>query len=144
MTPDNRRRNQAGFTLIELIIVVTIIGMLAGIAIVNVRNAQRKASEQILKADLHQMRKAIDDFYADKQRYPSSLNELVEAGYMRKIPADPITKSADTWVEVPEEVDPDSAAAPLASTDESAGPGIVDVQSGAEGSTLDNVPYNEL
>jgi prepilin-type N-terminal cleavage/methylation domain len=145
MSPECRHRKSAGFTLIELIIVVTIIGLLAGIAIVNVKNAQRKASEQILKADLAQMRKAIDDFYADKQRYPSSLNEIVEAGYMRRLPADPITKSSDTWVELPEEVDPDKPDAPLTSSDmESHGPGIVDVKSGAEGSTLDNVPYNEL
>lgn len=145
MTPDSRRRTQAGFTLIELLIVVTIIGILAGIAVVNVRHAQRKAAEEVLKADLHQMRKAIDDFFADKQRYPSSLEEIVEAGYMRKVPTDPISKSADTWEEVVEETDPDRPDAPLPGLDtESHGPGITDVKSGAEGTTLDNVPYNEL
>src|SRR5512133_389218 len=71
------RKAQRGFTLIELLIVVTIIGILAGIAVVNVKNAKRKASENVLKANLALMRKGIDDYYADKQKYPASLQELV-------------------------------------------------------------------
>src|SRR5438045_1316056 len=66
--------SQRGFTLIELIVVVTIIGILAAIAVVNVRNAQRKAQEAALMDDLHEMRKALDDYYADKQHYPSDLH----------------------------------------------------------------------
>lgn len=136
-----KQRNDAqkGFTLIELIIVVTIIGVLAGIAVVNVRSAQRKAAENVLRADLALMRKAIDDFYADKQRYPSSLSELVDARYMRRLPVDPITKSADTWIEIQD-------TEPLEDSDDfdAQGPGIIDVQSGAEGETLDGVPYGEL
>ncbi len=88
------RRSQAGFSLIELIVVVTIIGILAGVAIINVRHATRKAQEAALKDNLFQLRKAIDNFYADKQRYPNDLNELVP-NYVRNIPADPVTKSAD-------------------------------------------------
>ena len=88
------QRRQKGFTLIELIVVVTIIGILAAVAVVNVRNAQRKAQEAALRDDLHEMRKAIDDFYADKQRYPTDLSELTP-NYMRKIPNDPITKQPD-------------------------------------------------
>ncbi|HVR41948.1 MAG TPA: prepilin-type N-terminal cleavage/methylation domain-containing protein [Thermoanaerobaculia bacterium] len=133
---------QAGFTLIELVIVVTIIGILAGIAVVNVRSAQRKAAENVLRADLTNMRKAIDDFYADRQRYPSSLQELVEIGYMRRIPVDPISKSADTWIEVSEE--PDAESFSWDSQTEPMQPGIIDVLSGAEGETLEGVPYGEL
>lgn len=135
------RRLQKGFTLIELIVVVTIVGLLAGIAVVNVLNAQRKAAENVLRADLALMRKAIDDFYADRQRFPSSLQELVDAKYMRRLPVDPITKSADTWIEVREEpsLEGDSFAA-----DPTAEAGISDVKSGAEGQTLDNIPYGEL
>jgi len=139
-----RKKQQHGFTLIELIVVVTIIGILAGIAVVNVRNAQRRAAEQVLRANLANLRKAIDDFYADKQRYPSSLQELVDAKYMRKLPADPITKSPDTWIEVREEASIDeSSFSEAAST---AGPGVVDVKSGAEGQTLDDppIPYGDL
>ena len=138
-----RRNRQAGFTIIELLVVVTIIGILAGIAIVNVRNAQRKTAENVLRADLALMRKAIDDFYADKQRFPGSLQELVDEKYMRKIPADPITKSADTWETVDDDPSTDTASDPFAD-DAMLGPGIVDVRSTAEGSTLDGVPYNEL
>ena len=137
------RKAQRGFTLIELLIVVTIVGILAGIAVVNVKHARRKAAESVLKANLALMRKGIDDYYADKQKYPASLQELVDARYMRKIPPDPITESAETWIEVREEaldgLDSTSSfdAAPME-------PGIVDVKSGAEGSTLDGEPYGEL
>ena len=140
----SRRRNQSGFSLIELIVVVTIIGILAGIALINVRTAQQKAREAALKDNLFQMRKAIDNFYADKQRYPQSLEELVP-NYIRKIPADPITMQQDweTVMDDPLSLDGEMSA----QTDPEAmsgQPGIIDVKSRAEGQTLDNVPYNEL
>lgn len=133
----------SGFTLIELIVVVTIIGILAAIAVVNVAGAQRKAAENVLKADLTNMRKAIDDFFADRQRYPSSLQELVDMKYMRRVPADPITKTADTWIEIQSEPEYDPEAS-WDSEELSGQPGIVDVKSGAEGQTLDGVPYGDL
>jgi general secretion pathway protein G len=136
--PQPQRTLQRGFTLIELLVVVTIIGILAGLAIINVRNAQRKAAEKALRYDLYQMRQAIDNFYADKQRFPGSIQEIVDAGYMRKIPIDPITQKADTWIEVHEEPDPNESFP----TDDSemSGPGISDIKSGAEGQTLDDPP----
>ncbi|HEX2059586.1 MAG TPA: type II secretion system protein [Thermoanaerobaculia bacterium] len=142
-----RRSSQRGFSLMELIVVVTIIGILVSVAIVNVKYAQRKAREAALMDNLFQMRKAIDNFYADKQRYPSDLNELVP-NYIRRIPKDPITQQVD-WEEViddplsqtgdngeyiPAETDPEAVTQP----------GVVDVKSVAKGTTLNNVPYNEL
>jgi general secretion pathway protein G len=136
------RRQQRGFSLIELIVVVTIIGILASIALVNVRTAQRKARESALRANLFEMRKAIDNFYADKQRYPTDLNELVP-NYIRSIPRDPITMQPD-WESVMD--DPLSLEGGMAETDPEAmtQPGVIDVKSRAEGMTLDNVPYPEL
>lgn len=140
-----RSKTMSGFSLVELIVVVTIIGILAGIAVVNVKFAQRKAREAALKDNLAQMRRAIDNFYADKQRYPANLQELTP-NYLRDIPRDPITMQVD-WQEVvddpllaggeeaiPAETDPQATAQP----------GVVDVKSTAEGSTLENVPYSEL
>jgi general secretion pathway protein G len=138
------RRSQLGFTLIELLIVVTIIGLLAGLATVSVRHAQRKAKENVLMANLALMRKAIDDFYADKQRFPSSLQELVDEKYMRVIPKDTITESADTWIEIQEDVVDTLDEPTFGGDDEFLGPGIVDVKSGAEGETLGGVPYGDL
>lgn len=142
---NRERTSQSGFTLIELIIVVTIVGLLAGIALVNVRHAQRKAAENILKANLTNMRKAIDDFYADKQRYPSGLQELVDEKYMRRIPLDPITKSADTWIEIRDDANT-TGLETSSDLNDSGAPGVVDVKSGAPGQTIDDppVPYDTL
>ena len=136
--------SQKGFTLIELIVVVTIIGILAGIALINVRTAQTKAREAALKDNLFQMRKAIDNFYADKQRYPASLDELVP-NYIRKIPSDPITMQQDWEIVMDDPLALGEDAIP-AETDPNAmtQPGVIDVKSRAEGQTLDNIPYNEL
>jgi len=138
-----RRKNQAGFSLIELIVVVTIIGILASVAVVQVKNAQRKAQEAALRDNLFEMRKAIDNFYADKQRYPNDLNELVP-NYLRKIPKDPVTKQDDWEVVQDNPTNPDEMADTNTENLNQNGPGVIDVKSKAPGSTLDNVPYNEL
>ncbi|MBK5257972.1 MAG: type II secretion system protein [Thermoanaerobaculia bacterium] len=136
-----RARAQAGFTLIELIVVVTIIGLLAGVAVVNVKWGQRKAREAALMHNLHQMREAIDNFYADKRRFPSNLEELVP-NYLRAIPKDPLTQTTE-WEEVMDTPDPDAPPENDADGNPVA-PGVTDVKSRAPGMTLDNVPYAEL
>lgn len=141
MVTRRRTRQQKGFTLIELIVVVTIIGILAGIAMVQVKNMTIKAREAALMSNLYELRKAIDNFYADKQRYPANLQELVP-NYIRKIPPDPITDQAD-WEEIMETPDPDAPQ----ETDEFGSPaqaGVIDVKSRATGTTLDGKSYSEL
>jgi general secretion pathway protein G len=137
------RSKSRGFTLIELIVVVTIIGILAGIAISNVRFAQQKAREAALKDDLHEMRKSIDDYYADKQKYPDSLQALKTDRYLRNLPKDPMTGKAD-WQEVQASTDPNDPTAEPATTDNPTGtPGIYDVHSAAPGNGLDGTPYKD-
>src|SRR5258707_6499897 len=145
-----RRRSsvaQRGFTLIELIVVVTIIGILAGIAVANVKTAQQKAREAALKDDLREMRGAIDNFYADKQRYPQSLAELKDQHYLRAVPKDPMTGKAE-WEEIQAPVDTTdssgSAADPTAAANsqQSGGqPGVYDVKTLAEGRSLNGEEF---
>jgi general secretion pathway protein G len=129
-----RALSTAGFTLIELLIVITLITILATMGIVQYRNSIQSTREAILRTDLFRMRDAIDQYYADKAKYPASLDALVSDGYMRKIPEDPITKSAYTWQTVPAEPDPGNP---------SSEPGIYNVKSGAPGTGLDGTSYSE-
>ena len=122
----------AGFTLIELLIVLALISILAAMGVVQYKNGVRHTQESVLRTDLFRMRDAIDQYYADKNKYPSSLDTLVSDGYMRKIPEDPITKSADTWQTEPAEPDPSNPTAE---------PGIYNVKSGAQGTALDGSTY---
>jgi general secretion pathway protein G len=124
----------SGFTLIELLIVVALIGIITSIAVGQYRQSIVKAKEAVLRENLFTMRTQINNFFADKGRYPSSLQELVEASYLREMPVDPITRSASTWQE---------KQAEMIDTDIATEPGIEDVHSGAQGNGLDGTPYGE-
>jgi general secretion pathway protein G len=127
-------RGARGFTLIELLVVVSMISILAAMGIAQYRNSVRRAQEATLKTDLFHMRDAIDQYYADKGKYPASLEALVTDGYLRKLPVDPFTDSADTWTTVPAEPDP---------ANPSADPGVYNVKSGATGMSMEGTPYSE-
>jgi general secretion pathway protein G len=141
-TRDLRQTPRAGFTLLELIIVVTMIGILASIAMPALKDTPRRAQEAVLKSDLRTFRDVIDQFHADKGHYPSALDALVEEGYLRVLPRDPITRSSETWEVEYEEVDPDMEPA---ETDlpEDGQAGIIDVHSGSQRLSLQGTPYNE-
>ena len=121
-------RSERGFTLIELMVVAAILIVLAGIGLVQYKNGKTRASEAVLKTDLFNMRDAIDQYYADKGKYPDSLQTLVSESYIRSMPRDPFTTSSDTWQTVPAE--PESGSTTAAA-------GIFDVKSGSEGTGLD-------
>jgi general secretion pathway protein G len=123
-----------GFTLIELLIVMTIAVILAGVGLTLYGTSVTRAKEAALSEDLFQMRKAIDEYYADKQKYPSSLDALVSEKYLREIKPDPFTQSVDSWQTTMSEPD---AANPSAET------GIWNVKSGATGTGSDGRPYSE-
>jgi general secretion pathway protein G len=135
------RRRTAGFTLLELIVVIAVIGILAAIALPALKNVPRRATESVLKNNLRTMRDVIDQYMGDKGNYPPSLEALVEEGYLRKVPNDPITKSNDTWLLVFEE--PSDEESGGFSDDETAQPGIIDVHSGSDQLSLDGTPYSE-
>ncbi len=128
----NRRKN-AGFTLVELMIVMAIIMVLAVVAVPSYIAAIRAAREAVLKEDLHVLRNAIDSYTADKQKAPQSLDDLVQEGYLKTIPDDPMTHSKDTWV-----TDTSSDLHSVDQTD----PGIDDVHSGSQEQGSNGQPYS--
>ena len=123
-----KMRSQRGFTLVELLIVLSLVSILAAMGVVQYRNSVQLGREAVLRRNLFAMRDAIDQYYADTNKYPASLDALVSDGYLRKIPEDPMTRTADTWQTVPAEPDPANP------TD---APGVYDVKSGAQGQALD-------
>ncbi len=127
-------RRTAGFTLIELMVVMALITVLAGMAVVLYRNSITTSREAVLKTDLFRMRDAIDQYYADKGKYPADLEALVTDGYMREVPVDPFTDSRETWLTIPADPDPANPSAEI---------GIYNLKSGAEGTALDGTKYNE-
>jgi general secretion pathway protein G len=119
-----------GFTLVELLVVFAIIGLLLAIAVPRYFGSHERAKEAVLRENLHQMREAIQQYYADKGRYPEKLETLATEKYLRSIPLDPITERTDTWVVVPPEA-----------LDKG---GVYDVRSGAQGAGADGKPFAEL
>lgn len=122
-----------GYTLLELMIVVAIVGILVTLAIPSFQQSAMKAKEAALKQNLFTMRAVLDQYYADRGDYPDSLKALVEEKYLRIIPMDPFTKSDTTWNEIFEEQEEgdDSSA------------GVYDVKSGSDGLALDGTPYKD-
>lgn len=127
------RKNESGFTLLELLVVMSIVAILMMIAVPRFTGAIRSAREAVLKEDLSVMRSAIDSYTMDKQKGPDSLEDLVNDGYLRAIPVDPMTQSNTTWTT--EQAD---ALHSLDQTD----PGIDDVHSGSDEQGSDGQPYN--
>ena len=120
--------------MIEILVVVTLVVILASMAMVQYRNSITRAEEAALKENLFRMRDAIDQFHADKNKYPSGLADLVTEGYIREVPTDPMTKSKETWQTVNSEPDANNPASQ---------PGIYDVKSGSDRTALDGTRYSE-
>lgn len=129
-----RTRARGGFTLLELMVVIALISVLAGMAVVQHRNGVVRAREAVLQTDLFRMRDAIDQYYADKGKYPASLEALVAEDYLRAIPKDPFTESTDSWQTIPAEPDPNNPTAEV---------GIYNVKSGSDGTAFDGTKYSE-
>jgi len=127
-------RADGGFTMIELLVVLSLIVILASMGMSQYHSSVVYAKESTLKEDLFRMRDAIDQYYADKGQYPSTLDSLVSEHYMRAIPTDPFTKSNSTWQTVPAEPD---------STNPTAEPGVYDVKSGSDQTAMDGTRYSE-
>ena len=121
----------SGFTLIELLIVITIIGILVSLAQPSYNRAVTAAKEATLKEDLFILRDAIDQYYADSAKYPPSLTDLAEKKYIRRVPKDPVTGSAETWSLV------------YFTDEQGQQQGIFDLKSGSEAIALDGTRYNE-
>ena len=120
-----------GFTLIELLVVMAVVALLLSLAAPRYFQHVERSREAVLKENLAVMRDAIDQFHADTGRWPDSLTQLVDKRYLRAVPVDPLTESADTWVALPATESGGEAA------------GLRDVRSGAEGAGADGVPFGD-
>jgi general secretion pathway protein G len=126
------RGKSAGFTMIEMIIVIAIISILASVAAMNYQHSVWRAREAVLRNDLFTMRSSIDQYTLDKQKAPQSLEDLVTAGYIKSVPKDPITNEPD-WVTVQEDT--------LMAIDQTQ-PGVVDVHSASGNTASDGTVYS--
>ena len=129
-----RMRSAGGFTLMELLVVMSLIVLLTSIGVMAYQTSVQRGREAVLREDLYRMRDAIDQFYVDKGKYPVDLSELVSAGYLRTVPVDPITKSVDTWQLIPAEPDPSNPSAEL---------GVYNVLSGSDALAIDGSKYSD-
>ena len=129
-----RRYSRRGFTLVELLIVMTILSILISMAVPIYQRSIQRAKESVLKQNLFTLRTVIDEYTYDKQRAPQSLQDLVEYGYLREIPVDPIVGTRTDWIIVMEDA--------VASVDQTS-PGIFDVKSSSSDMSLEGTPYNE-
>ena len=127
------RKREGGFTLVELMIVMLIIGVLAAVAVPSFIGSIKNAREAALKEDLHVMRQAIDSYTMDKNKAPQSLDDLVQSGYLKEIPEDPMTHSRETWV-----TDSDDTYSSVDETE----PGINNVHSGSQEVGTNGQPYS--
>jgi general secretion pathway protein G len=128
-------RSGRGFTLIEIIIVFALIGILVGLALPRYQHSRRRAQEAVLREDLFVMRKLINEYYTDKGKYPATLRTLVEENYLRTLPIDPMTGSADTWQEVKDQPSYEELVPGVEY-------GILDVHSGSLAKALDGTTYD--
>lgn len=129
---DKKGSRERGFTLLELVMVMTIIVILAAVSVSSYQQMQLRARETILKNNLQEMRKMIDQYAADKEKLPQSLDDLVSAGYLREVPVDPITGERDWDMEMEDD-----------EISLEGGSGIGDVRSSAPGEGLDGIPYKD-
>ena len=130
----SKRSGQRGFTLLELLTVMTILAMLATVGIVGYRRHTKAAREAVLKEDLFQLNHSLEQYQADRGKYPTSIGQLREEKYLRDIPVDPMTQSKDTWVTEFEAPDPDNPDAEV---------GIFRIRSGSTDLGENQIPYNE-
>ena len=134
MIPRERTRSVLGFTLIELMIVMAIIAVLMSVAIPIYNRSIIRSKESVLKNNLYTLRTVIDEYTYDKQKAPQNLSDLVSEGYLRQVPVDPMTSSADTWKLIMEDA---------SNTVNQSEPGIFDVRSGSDKTSLEGSPYSD-
>jgi len=128
-----RRSLQPGFTLIELMVVISIIVILMSVAIPRYQASILRARETVLRDDLYTLRSVIDQYTLDKQKAPQALQDLVDSGYLKTLPMDPFTNSRETWIPITDDS--------IMSADQTQ-PGIIDVHSGSEQKSTEGSTYS--